>query len=140
VNSLKNKLGIVVVFMAISVITAVIVVAARTNDVGEVSESVFARDTALRFIFYNCPELLGVINPSTIRTPWDVENIDPEEWVGSTTVRFTKFDWTVTVSYPVVLEPIYTVSIESNGRFVFTWLGVVDQDGNVADCDLPLVG
>ena len=136
---MKNKLGIVVIFMAISVISAVIVVVARNNDLGGAPEPVFARDTALRFIFKNCPELSGVINPSSIRTAWDLENIDPEEWVGSTTVRFTKFDWIVTVSYPVVPEPIYTVSVESKGSLEFEWLGLVDQNGNVADCDLPLV-
>ncbi len=59
-----------------------------------------------------------------------------QEWVGTNTVQYTKGEWTVTVSNPVVLEPVYSVEIEFTGSPSFAWKGTVDQDGNVSTIEL----
>jgi len=126
-------MGMVIAMMTVIMISAVIIVAAGNMVQDEAPEgSVYARDMALRHLLENEPELSGVINPSSIRTPWGFENLTPEGWVGVNTVQFTKGGWTVTVSNPVVLEPVYRVSIEFTGSPAFTWEGTVDLDGNVA--------
>jgi hypothetical protein len=132
VISLRNRMGMVIAMMTAIVISAVVFVAAGNIVQDEAPEgSVYARDMALRYLLETQPELSGVINPSSIRTPWHVENLTPEGWVGANTVQFTKGGWTVTVSNPVVPEPVYTVEIELTGSPVFTWMGSVDNDGNV---------
>jgi len=92
---------------------------------------VISRNVALQYILDSYPELGALGNPSTIRTPWHEENLTPNGWVGSTTVQFTKGDWTVKVSNAVVLEPVYTVEVEYAGSNAFCWKGTVNQDGNV---------
>jgi hypothetical protein len=141
VKSVRNRIGIVIGMMTVIVISAVIVVAAGNLVQDEVPEGpIFGRDIALRYILESKPELSGLVNPSTIRTPWHEEILTPEGWVDANTVQFTKGKWTVTVSTPVVLETVYYVEIEFTGSPTFTWEGTVDQNGNVADCDLPLNG
>jgi hypothetical protein len=138
---MRNRMGMINGMMAFIVISAVIVVGASNLVQDEVPEGpVFGRDTALRYLFESKPELSGLVNPSTIRTPWHEESLTPDEWVGGNTVQYKKGVWTVTVSNLVVLEPVYYVEIEFTGSHTFTWEGLVDQDGNIADCDLPLVG
>jgi hypothetical protein len=141
VKSLRNRMGVVIGMMTVIVISAVIVVAAGNLVQDEAPEGpVFGRDVALRYLFESKPELSGLVNPSTIRTPWHEEILTPEGCVGEITVQYMKGKWTVTVSTPVVLKPVYYVEVEFTGNPTFTWEGTIDQDGNVADCDLPLSG
>lgn len=133
VKNLKMKDGLVIAFIAVLIIPAVYVYAARLSESWDAPEgSVTSRDIALHYILENYPELGAMVNPSTIRTPWHEENLTHNRWVGSTTVQFTKGDWTVTVFNAVVLEPVYTVEVEYTGINAFYWKGTVDQDGNVS--------
>ncbi len=130
---MKMKNGLVIAFIAALIIPSVFVYASRLGESSKVPEgSVFGRDVALQYILESYPELSELGNPSTIRTPWHEENLTPNGWVGSNTIRFTKGDWTVKVSNSVVLEPVYTVEIEYTGSNAFCWKGTVDQAGNVS--------
>jgi len=130
---LKMKKSLVIAFMAVLIIPAVFVFAKRLDGQSKAPEgSVFGRDVALQYILENYTELSDLVNPSTIRTPWHVENLTPKNWVGSNTVQFKKGDWTVKVSNAVVLEPVYTVEVEYTGSNAFFWKGTVDQAGNVS--------
>lgn len=130
---MKMKNGLVIAFIAALIIPAVFVYAARLGEPSDAPEGpVFGRDVALQYILESYPELSELVNPSTIRTPWNIENLTPKEWVGSNTVQFTKGDWTVKVSNAVVLEPVYTVEVEYSGSNSFCWKGTVDQTGNVS--------
>jgi hypothetical protein len=130
---MKMKNGLVFAFMAALLIPAVFVYASRLGEPSDAPEgSVFGRDVALQYILESYPELSELVNPLTIRTPWDMENLTPNGWVGSNVVQFTKGDWTVKVSNAVVLEPVYTVEVEYEGSNAFCWKGTVDQTGNVS--------
>jgi hypothetical protein len=132
VKSLKTKKSLVIAFIVALVIPSVIVFASRLGDSLQAPKnSVFGREVAIEYILENY-ELSELVNPSTIRTPWHVENLTPKNWVGSNTIQFTKGDWTVVVSNAVVLEPVYTVKVEYTGSNSFCWEGTVDQDGNVS--------
>ena len=135
---MKMKNGLVIAFMAVLIIPAVYVYAARLGEPWYAPEgSVFSRDVALEYILESYPELSELVNPLKIRTPWHEENLTPKGWVGSTTVQFTKGDWTVKVSNAVVLEPVYTVEVEYTGNNAFCWKGMVDQAGNVSFINFP---
>lgn len=130
---MKMKKGLVIAFIAVLIIPAVFVYAAKIDEQLKAREGVvFGRDIAIEYILENYPELNEIINPSTIRTPWRFENLNPKNWVGSNNVQFTKGDWTVMVSNAVVLEPVYTVEVEYVGSDAFCWKGTVDQAGNVS--------
>ena len=130
---MKMKNGLVIAFIAVLIIPAVFVYAARLGETWDAPEgSVISRDVALQYILDSYPELSELANPSTIRTPWHEENLTPNGWAGSTTVQFTKGGWTVKVSNAVVLEPVYTVEVEYTGSNAFCWKGTVDQAGNVS--------
>ena len=137
-KSVRNKMGMVIGMMTAIVISAVIVVAAGNIAQEEAPEGpAFGRDMALKYLLESKSELAGLGNPSKIRTPWNEETLTPEGWVGANTVQYTKGKWTVTVSNPVVLEPVYSVEIEFTGSPNFTWKGTVDQDGNVSTIESP---
>jgi hypothetical protein len=126
------KKGLVMAFIAALIIPSVFVYASRLGEPSEAPEGpVLGRDIALQHILENYPELNEIRNPSTIRTPWNEKNLTPNGWVGSNAVQFTKGDWTVKISYAVVLEPVYTVEVEYAGSNAFRWIGTVDQAGNV---------
>jgi len=129
---MKLKTSMVVGLMAALLIPAVVILATRTPEATDIPEGpVFGRETALQYILANYPELGELVNPSRIRTPWHEEDLTPEGWVGTTTVQFTKGEWTVKVSSSVVLEPVYTVEVEFTGSNGFCWRGTVDQAENV---------
>ena len=136
---MKTKMRMVIGMMAALLIPAVIIVAARNGGAPGVPEGpVFGRETALHYVLTSHPELGELINPSRIRTPWHVENLTPEGWVGSNTVRYTKGEWTVEVSNMVVREPVYSVEIGHTGDVGFQWKGTVDQNGNVVETAFTL--
>lgn len=89
----------------------------------------FAKDLAIEYILESYPEL------GTIPTPefWEIEILAPLGLVGSSIQQFTGGGWTVNVSYPVVLRPVYTISILYSGDVSLKWEGTVDQDGNVEE-------
>jgi hypothetical protein len=63
---------------------------------------------------------------------WSVANLTPEGLLGSSTLQYSGDGWAITVSYPVVWKPTYTVEVE-NSSTGFTWSGTVDQSGTVTE-------
>ena len=103
---------VLVVLMA--VVAAAALASSDTPDVVDdiVDEPVAqARDLAMQCMLDNYPDGLGV---PLVPHPdhWDTEYLTPEGWCGSSTWQFTQDGWTVTVQYPIVLEPIYTVTVD----------------------------
>ena len=87
-----------------------------------------AKDLAVQFIIENYPEL-GVELPGY----WAFEIITPQGLIGSTLLRFTGEGWEVNVSFPVVLKPVYRISIKYSGPVAFDWEGSVDSLGVVEE-------
>ena len=129
---MKMRMSFVVGFMTVLVIPAVIAAALDVSVTDAPEGPAFARFTALRYVLANYPELEGIVNPSSIRTPWTEDNLTPQDWIGTNIVQYSKGYWTVTVSEAVVKEPVYAVEIEFTSEGAFTWKGAVDQAGNVA--------
>ena len=94
----------------------------------------FAMDLAIEYILENYPELGAIPIPEV----WIFFDLTPEGLVGASTLQFIGDGWTVNVSYPVVMRPIYTVSIRYSGDVSFTWEGTVDQSGNVEETSMSL--
>jgi hypothetical protein len=56
----------------------------------------------------------------------------PENLVGASTIQYISGYWTVTISYPVVQYPEYSVSIQ-NTSTGFNWSGTVTSSGEVTE-------
>jgi hypothetical protein len=95
------------------------------SDYLRVTSPESARDNIVAYLIktYN----LGYATPVT----WSAEELTPSGMVGSSSIRFNSGPWSVTIKYPVVLEPIYSVSLTYNGSAPFTWEGSVGSDGVV---------
>jgi hypothetical protein len=102
------------------------------EDVPEPPE--FARDTAITYILQAHEEL----GTPQVPLSWETENLTPG-LLGASNLQYTGNGWTVTVSYPVVLEPTYTVEIDYTGEVGFQWTGTVSQDWNVAETNFTVI-
>jgi hypothetical protein len=96
----------------------------NTNDLSVTSPE-SARDYIVAYLLktYN----LGYANPIT----WATEDLTPKGLLGSSTFRYSSGSWSVTVKYPIILMPTYTISLICNGSAPFTWEGSVGSDGSV---------
>jgi len=96
----------------------------NTNDLSITSPE-SARDYIVAYLIktYN----LGYATPIT----WATEDLTPKGLVGASTFRYTSGSWSVTVKYPIVLKPTYTISLMYNGSAPFTWDGSIGTDGVV---------
>lgn len=86
-----------------------------------------ARDAAVEYVLSYYPALLGVKAPQS----WETKDLTPQGLVGSSKLEYTAKGWRVTVSYPVVWKPAYTVEIAFEGATTFNWTGKVGQDSKV---------
>ena len=93
-----------------------------------------ARDTAINYILETHEELVTVQPP----TEWDMENLTPGI-LGASNLQYTSGEWTVKLSYAVVLEPTYTVEVEHTSETSFQWSGTVSQNGTVTETSFTLV-
>jgi len=84
-----------------------------------------ARDAAIRYIVEKYPELADLAVPSE----WKFTDLTPEGMLGASTYRYMGLNWNVTIRFMVVLEPVYTVTVEHSGDTEFTWEGTVDGSG-----------
>jgi hypothetical protein len=82
-----------------------------------------ARDMAIQYIVENYPELADLAVPSE----WTFTDLTPEGMLGASTYRYMGLGWNVTVRFMVVLEPVYTVTVEYSGDEGFTWEGTVES-------------
>ncbi len=86
------------------------------------------KDLAVQYVIESYPEL-GVELPGY----WAFEVITSQGLIGSTLLRFTGEGWEVNVSFPVVLKPVYRVTINYSGPVAFDWEGSVDSSGVVEE-------
>jgi hypothetical protein len=63
---------------------------------------------------------------------WISEVTTPENLVGASTIQYISGYWTVTISYPVVQFPEYSVTIQ-NTSTGFNWNGTVTSNGEVTE-------
>ena len=84
-----------------------------------------ARDAAIRYIVENYPELADL----AVTSEWAFTDLTPEVMLGASTYRYMGLGWNVTVRFMVVLDPVYTVTVEHSGDVEFTWEGTVDSSG-----------
>ncbi len=94
----------------------------------------FARDTALGYILQTHQEVGALPVPSS----WETQNLTPG-LLGASNLQYTGDGWNVTVSYPVVLEPTYTVEVEYTGEICFQWAGTVSQNWTVTETNFTVV-
>lgn len=73
-----------------------------------------------------------------VSSRWSVEDLTPENWLGSSNQRFTGAGWTITVSWSVVQFPVYNVEAEYDGATAFQWEGTVDHQGGVDELNFEL--
>lgn len=66
--------------------------------------------------------------PDTMTADWGEENLG--QALGQGKIRYTHEDWIVTVEYPVVLEPDFSVNIVHEGLEI-DWTGTVNADGSL---------
>jgi len=96
----------------------------RDVDSGLVSPE-SARDAAIRYIVENYPGL----DELPVSGEWAFTDFTPEGMLGASTYRYMGLGWNVTVRFMVVLEPVYTVTVEHSGDEEFTWEGTVEGSG-----------
>ncbi|MBN1641124.1 MAG: protein kinase [Anaerolineae bacterium] len=103
-----------------------------TPTSGPAQGPAMARDAALAYLAAH-----GGESPPA-GTDWNEENITPAGLVGGTTIRYTAQDWTVTVSYPVVLPEyvVYRVHVVGDAAGI-DWEGQVDAAGTVSEAPAP---
>lgn len=94
----------------------------------------YVRDLAIQYILENYPQLVELAAPEE----WEFTDLTPEGLLGASTYRYTGLSWSVTVYFMVVLEPIYTVSVEYSGDPEFTWGGEVNQSSMVTETSTSL--
>jgi hypothetical protein len=92
-----------------------------------------AKDVIVQYIIENYPDL-GVELPGY----WAFEVITPQGQIGSMKLRFTGEGWEVNVSSPVVLEPVYSISISHSGVVAFDWEGSVDSSGVIEEVHMSV--
>jgi len=88
-----------------------------------------ARDAALAYLRESDGE-----NAPSAGIVWQEEDVTPPEWVGAVFKEFTSDEWTIKVSYPVVLpeNTIYEVTLTSI-ELGWHWKGSVKADGSVME-------
>jgi hypothetical protein len=84
-----------------------------------------ARDMAIQYIAEKYPELADLAVPNE----WTFTDLTPEGMLGASTYRYMGLGWNVTIRFMVVLDPVYTVTVEHSGDVEFTWEGTVESSG-----------
>jgi hypothetical protein len=87
-----------------------------------------ACETAVKYVLENHPELGEVEVPSL----WVTEMATPNGLVGSATLRYLSEGWNVTVKFPIVHYPDYSVVIRYTGEVDLVWSGTVHNNGEVS--------
>ena len=96
---------------------------------GEEGSPEWARDLAVQYV---AEQYEDMESPSA--DSWSSEDLTPEGTVSSTTICFTSGDWEVTVQYPVVPEPDFTVEVKYPPQDI-AWSGTVKADGSVTEAE-----
>ena len=128
-----KKITVALVIVVVAALLTATALGLQNGAAPENQESVpeppeSARDTAINYIIQEHEELGTLSVPSS----WEMENLTPG-LLGASNLQYTSDGWTVTISYPVVLEPTYTVDIEYAGAVSFQWTGTVSQNWAVTE-------
>lgn len=128
-----NKKLVIVIVLAYAIVLPITSIYAWQNREGKsaLTGPEFGRDTAIDYILIHHGELGELATPPY----WYLKNVTPEGLVGLNQAHFKGGNWFVRVSNPVVLKPVYTVSLEYNSDLCFHWEGTVDLDGNVVELE-----
>ena len=134
-----NKLTVALVVIVVAALSTATAFGLQNGTTPEPQESVpeppeFARDTAIDYILQTHQEIGAIQVPSS----WETQNLTPG-LLGASNLQYTNGGWTVTVSYPVVLEPTYTVDVDYSGEVCFQWTGTVSQTWAVAETNFTVV-
>ncbi|MFP3951826.1 MAG: hypothetical protein ACLFVP_06805 [Candidatus Bathyarchaeia archaeon] len=92
-----------------------------------------ARDLALQHIVDNHPELGELY----VSTHWITE-VEPQDLLGSSTLRYIAEGWNITVKYPVIQYPDYSICAEYSGEISFHWIGNVSHDGEISETTIDI--
>ena len=130
-----KKIAVVLVVIVVAAFSTATALGLQNGTTPEPQDSVpeppeFARDTAIDYILQTHEEVGALSAPSS----WETQNLTPG-LLGASNIQYTGDGWNVTVSYPVVLEPTYTVEVEYTGEASFQWTRTVSQDWDVAETD-----
>lgn len=87
-----------------------------------------ACETAVSYVLKHHPELGEVGIP----TLWVTEMATPNGLVGAATIRYFSEGWSVTVKFPVVQYPDYSVEVRYTGEVELVWSGSVYSNGEVS--------
>lgn len=100
------------VFAAIAVVIVIVVVIGVSwvltlpqQPAEELSTQEQARDDVMEYIKTSHLETAQFMNDLA----WTGGRVTPEGLVGAETYTYTSLGWNVTITYPVVLNPVYTV-------------------------------
>ena len=134
-----NKIGLVSLVIVISCFLTATALGLQNGTVPESQNETpeppeVARDKAVEYVLQAHEELVSIQAPSE----WEMRNLSPG-LLGASNIQYTSGGWNVTVSYPVVLSPTYTVEVNYTGDLSFKWAGTVDQNWTVAETDFALV-
>ncbi len=94
-----------------------------------------ARDAAVKYII----DLYGL--SISIPESWEYSDLTPKDLVGAGTIQFAgEKTWLVTMKFPVVMRPIYSVEVKYSGKdgSGFSWSGTVDSTGKVEEASSSL--
>lgn len=123
---LKSKLCLVLAMLGIM---ALLIGACASESPSEVKNAADARDAAVTNLQKHEPQ-----NAPSSDIEWQEEDITPPGFVGAVTKKFTSDEWTIRVSYPVVLpeNTVYQVVVSSI-KLGWHWKGTVEFDGSVTE-------
>jgi hypothetical protein len=118
-------------YMGIVILSAVaLVVGGCVSESGsEIEGAEDSRDAVLTYLQEHEPQ-----NAPSTDILWQEEDVTPPRWVGGVFKEFTSDEWTIKVSYPVVLpeNTIYQVVVSSI-KLGWHWKGTVEFDGSVTE-------
>ncbi|HEX74239.1 MAG TPA: hypothetical protein G4N93_03730 [Dehalococcoidia bacterium] len=123
---LKSKLCLVLSMLGIM---AFLIGACASEAPSEVKNAADARDAAVTNLQKHESQ-----NAPSSDIEWQEEDITPPGLVGAVTKKFTSDEWTIRVSYPVVLpeNTVYQLVVSSI-KLGWHWKGTVEFDGSVTE-------
>jgi hypothetical protein len=83
----------------------------------------------VQYLVQNYEELEGV----TIPRSWKKTDLTPQGLVGSSKTKYTAQDWTITITWPVVWKPTYTLEVNHGGLQGYNWKGTIDQNQTITE-------
>jgi hypothetical protein len=135
-----QKLSTVLTFIVVvAIVSGVSWLLISSNAAPELSVQEQVRDDAMTFIKTSHPQTAQFMN----NLAWTGGRTTPEGIVGGEMYTYTSPGWNVTITYPVVLNPIYTITADYSATsansgasipYRVMWQGSW-ENGNVTETD-----